>query len=148
MDPDRVDVDRQAQRPVAQQQHAAGERPYDVTIDCIDLHSFSYDAAYDAATRYIDVTEERPDGVFASNDTMAMACITAFRDAGLDVPGQISVVGYNDVATAAYFTPKLTTIRQDIHQAGRILVAKLMRILDGESPSSSIIRTEVIVRET
>jgi DNA-binding LacI/PurR family transcriptional regulator len=127
---------------------AADERHHDVKIDSIELHNFSYEAAYEAANRYLDVTELRPDGVFAFSDTGAMAFISAFRDAGMDVPGDVSVVGYNDIASAAYFTPPLTTIRQDIHQAGRVLVAKLMRILDGETPSSGVIKTELIARET
>ena len=127
---------------------AADSRPYDVRTDCIELHSFSYEAAFDAANRYLDVTEDRPDGIFAFSDTAAMAFISSFRDAGIDVPRDVSVVGYNDIQTAAYFTPRLTTIRQDIHQAGRVLVAKLMRILDGESPASAAIKTELIARET
>jgi len=129
-------------------QKAAKEKPYDVSTDCVDLHGFSYDAAYEAALRYLDITEDRPDGLFASNDTVAMAFISAFRDSGIKVPDDISVVGYNDIPTAAYFTPRLTTIRQDIYQAGRVLVAKLMRILDGESPGSALIKTEIIQRQT
>jgi DNA-binding LacI/PurR family transcriptional regulator len=122
--------------------------PHDITTDSIELHSFSYESAYRAADRYLSVGETQPDGVFAFNDTAAMAFICAFRDAGIRVPDDISVVGYNDIATAAYFTPKLTTIRQDIHQAGRVLVAKLMRMLDGETPASALIKTELIARET
>lgn len=129
-------------------QHAAREWPHEVKTDCIGLHSFSYESAYQAARRYLEVSETRPDGVFAFNDTAAMAFISAFRDAGLRVPEDVSLVGYNDIPTAAYFTPKLTTIRQDIHQAGRVLVAKLMRMLDGATPSSAVIKTELIVRET
>ncbi len=127
---------------------AADERPYDVRTDCIELHNFSYEAAYEAANRYLDVTENRPDAVFAFSDTVAMAFISALRNAGIKVPGDVSVVGYNDIASAAYFTPPLTTIRQDIHQAGRVLVAKLMRILDSEIPSSAVIKTELIARES
>lgn len=129
-------------------QRAANERPYEVSTDCIDLHSFSYAAAYEAAVRYLDVTERRPDGLFASNDTLAMAFISALRDSDIKVPEDLSVVGYNDIPTAAYFTPRLTTIRQDIYQAGRVLVAKLMRILDGETPGSALIKTELIARQT
>jgi DNA-binding LacI/PurR family transcriptional regulator len=127
---------------------AVTARNRDVKTDSIELHNFSYEAAHDAANHYLDVTELRPDGVFAFSDTAAMAFISAFREAGLQVPGDVAVVGYNDIPSAAYFTPRLTTIRQDIHQAGRVLVAKLMRILDGERPSSGVIRTELIVRET
>lgn len=119
-----------------------------VRTDTIELHNFSYEAAYDAANRYLDVSTERPDGIFAFSDTAAMAFISAFRDAGVQVPGEVSVVGYNDIPSAAYFTPRLTTIRQDIHQAGRVLVAKLMRILEGDLPRSEVIKTELIVRET
>ena len=129
-------------------QHAAREWPHDIKTDCIELHSFSYDSAYQAANRYLNVSDSRPDGIFAFNDTAAIAFISAFRDAGIRVPEDVSVVGYNDVDAAAYFTPKLTTIRQDIHQAGRVLVAKLMRILDGETPASAVIKTELIARET
>ncbi len=127
---------------------AADERNYEVKTDSIELHNFSYEAAYEAANRYLDVTEDRPDAVFAFSDTVAMAFISAFRNAGIAVPRDVSVVGYNDNQSAAYFTPPLTTIRQDIHQAGRVLVAKLLRILDGETPSSAVIKTELIVRET
>jgi len=77
-----------------------------------------------------------------------MAFIAAFRDAGIDVPRDISIVGYNDIPSAAYFYPPVTTIRQDIHQAGRVLVAKLMRILDGETPASALIKTQLIARGT
>ncbi|MFQ5608836.1 MAG: substrate-binding domain-containing protein, partial [Woeseiaceae bacterium] len=82
------------------------------------------------------------------NDTAAMAFISAFRSAGVRVPGDVAVVGYNDIPTAAYFVPRLTTIRQDIYQAGRVLVAKLARILDGEPADSALIRTELIERDT
>jgi DNA-binding LacI/PurR family transcriptional regulator len=77
-----------------------------------------------------------------------MAFITAYRDAGVSVPGDVSIIGYNDIPSAVYFSPPVTTIRQDIHQAGRVLVAKLMRILDGETPASALIKTELIVRGT
>lgn len=68
------------------------------------------------------------------------------RDAGIDVPGDVSVVGYNDIPSAEYFSPPITTIRQDTHQAGRVLAAKLMRIIEGETLKSAHIRTELIER--
>lgn len=129
-------------------QQAARDWPHEITTDCIGLHNFSYDAAYEAANRYLDVSDNQPDGIFAFSDTAAMAFISAFRDAGIRVPEDVSVIGYNDISTAAYFTPKLTTIRQDIHHAGRVLVAKLMRMLDGDTPASALIKTELIVRES
>ena len=117
-----------------------------IRFDDIELHGFSYDSAYDAATRYLDVIESRPDAIFTWNDTAAMAFVSAFREAGAEVPDDVSVVGYNDIPAAQYFSPPITTIRQDTHQAGRMLVAKLMRIIDGETPRSAQIRTELIRR--
>ncbi|MDH4109788.1 MAG: LacI family DNA-binding transcriptional regulator [Gammaproteobacteria bacterium] len=125
---------------------AIDESGQDILLDDIELHSFSYDSAYDAATRYLDAIEARPDAIFTWNDTAAMAFICAFREAGASVPGEVSVVGYNDIPAAQYFSPPVTTIRQDTHQAGRVLVAKLLRIIDGESPQSASIRTELIRR--
>ncbi len=122
--------------------------PYDTLFDDIELREFSYNAAYDAAIRYLDVIESRPDAIFAWNDTAAMAFISALRDAGVDVPGDVSVVGYNDIPAAQYFSPPITTIRQDTHQAGRVLAAKLLRIVDGETPKSALIRTELIRRDS
>ncbi|MDX1405729.1 MAG: LacI family DNA-binding transcriptional regulator [Woeseiaceae bacterium] len=112
------------------------------------LSNFSFESAFAAATNFLAATREPPDAVFAFSDTAAMAFIHAFRAAGLDVPGQVSVVGYNDIPSAAYFSPPVTTIRQDIYQAGRLLVSNLMRMLDGLPVRSSTIKTELIVRET
>ena len=119
-----------------------------IAVDDIELHSFSYGSAYDAAQRYLDLIESPPDAIFTWNDTAAMAFISVFRDASIDVPGDVSVVGYNDVPSAKYFSPPITTIRQDTFQAGRVLVAKLMRIVDGETPKSVHIRTELIERNS
>jgi DNA-binding LacI/PurR family transcriptional regulator len=126
----------------------ADEADEEIRFDDIELHGFSYDSAYDAATRYLDVIESRPDAIFTWNDTAAMAFISAFREAGASVPGDVSVVGYNDIPAAQYFSPPITTIRQDTHQAGRVLAAKLMRIIEGETPKSAQIRTELIERKS
>lgn len=129
-------------------QRVVDESDESIVIDEIELHGFGYASAFDAATRYLDVVATRPDAVFTFNDTAAMAFISAFRDAGINVPGDVSVVGYNDIPSAGYFSPRITTIRQDTHQAGRVLAAKLMRILDGETPRSALIKTELILRDS
>ncbi len=112
------------------------------------LSTFSFESAFEAATNFLAVTREPPDAVFAFSDTAAMAFIRAFREAGLDVPKAVSVVGYNDIPSAAFFSPPVTTIRQNIYQAGRLLVSNLMQMLDGLPAKSSTIKTELIVRET
>ncbi len=128
--------------------HAIGESGRDIVLDDVELHSFSYESAFDAAVRYLDGEETIPDAVFTWNDTAAMAFIAAFRNAGANAPDDVSFVGYNDIPEARYFHPPLTTIRQNPWQAGRMLAAKLLRIIDGETPRSATIRTELILRST
>lgn len=130
-------------------QHIAGSAPEPVAVDQIQLSSFSYESAYDIAIRYLDVVDDfRPDAIFTGNDTAAMAFISAFRSAGIRVPEDVSIVGYNDIPAAGYFSPPISTIRQDTHKAGRVLVSKLMRIIEGETPRSARIKTEFILRVT
>ncbi len=64
--------------------------------------------------------------VFAANDQMALGLMHAFRDIGLDVPGDVSVVGFDDIPEAAHFWPPLTTVRQDFAELGRQCVARLL----------------------
>lgn len=64
--------------------------------------------------------------VFSSNDQMALGLIHAFRSLGWDVPGDVSVVGFDDIPDAAHFWPPLTTVRQDFEELGRQCVARLL----------------------
>ncbi|MCS5734324.1 LacI family DNA-binding transcriptional regulator, partial [Herbiconiux daphne] len=64
--------------------------------------------------------------IFSSNDQMALGIVHAIHDAGLDVPGDISVVGFDDIPEAAHFWPPLTTVRQDFAELGRRAVALLI----------------------
>lgn len=65
--------------------------------------------------------------VFAANDQMALGLMHAFRDAGLDVPADVSVVGFDDVPEAAHYWPPLTTVQQDFQRLGRLCVERLLR---------------------
>lgn len=94
--------------------------------------------------RYRDFT-----AVFAANDQMALGLIHAFRDAALDVPRDVSVVGFDDIPEAAHFWPPLTTVRQDFAEIGRRAVALLLGELRGElSLNHDQILPELIVRES
>jgi DNA-binding LacI/PurR family transcriptional regulator len=67
--------------------------------------------------------------VFVANDQMALGVLRALYEAGMDVPGRISVVGFDDVPEAAYFTPPLTTVRQDFAEVGRCALQLLLEQL-------------------
>ena len=86
------------------------------------------------------------DGIVASSDLIALGAIRALRRAGLSVPHDVSVVGYDDMLLARLSTPALSTIRQDTYEAGRQLVS---RILDPASDNvSELLPTDLIVRES
>ena len=85
--------------------------------------------------------------VFAGNDQMALGFMHACRDAGLDVPGDISIVGFDDIPEAAHFPPPLTTVRQDFAEIGRRAVASLLAELHGSGDHHhEKITPELVVR--
>ncbi len=87
--------------------------------------------------------------VFAANDQMALGLLHAFREVGLDVPGDVSVVGFDDVPEASHFWPPLTTIRQDFVDLGRRAVALLVGEIEGRTDGThDQIRPELIVRDS
>jgi len=86
------------------------------------------------------------DGIVATSDLIALGAIRALRRAGLSVPSDVSVVGYDDMLLSRLSTPALSTIRQDTYEAGRKLVS---RILDPASDHvSEFLPTELVVRES
>lgn len=92
---------------------------------------------------------ERPTAVFSSNDQMALGLMHAFREAGLGVPEDVSIVGFDDLPDAAHFAPPLTTVRQDFPELGRRCVAHLLAQLDvavQEAPRTVV--PELIVRRS
>jgi DNA-binding LacI/PurR family transcriptional regulator len=105
----------------------------DVVVDLLPVPDMAFNAVHGAAAAWVR-THAAPDAVFAFSDTAAMAIISAFRDAGLHSPEHYALVGYNDIPPAAHFMPAITTIEQETHVAGAILVETLP--------------TRIIVRDT
>lgn len=86
--------------------------------------------------------------IFSSNDQMALGLLHAVRDEGLDVPRDISIVGFDDIPEAAHFWPPLTTVRQDFAELGRRCVDLLLGPVAGVGPSPATIEPELIVRSS
>jgi LacI family transcriptional regulator len=99
----------------------AGITPAD---ELIVRGDFSYRSGLAAAERLL-ARNPRPTAIFASNDDMAAAAIAAAHRAGLDVPSEISVCGYDDTAMATAIWPGLTTIRQPVAEMARCAVRLL-----------------------
>lgn len=88
------------------------------------------------------------DGIFAATDTLAALCLTELRAQGLAVPGDVRVVGFDDLPIARQTVPALTTVRQDIAAGAHGLVDLLLRRLAGESTESLVLPPELVLRET
>ncbi|SCG36045.1 LacI family DNA-binding transcriptional regulator [Micromonospora halophytica] len=89
------------------------------------------------------------DAVFAASDLMAHAALRTLREAGRRVPQDVAVIGFDDIETAAYTDPPLTTVRQPIVELGRALTRQLLRMTAGEAIDEALILpTELVLRES
>jgi DNA-binding LacI/PurR family transcriptional regulator len=103
------------------------------------------------ATLKLLVSRQPFTALLAFNDISAMGAIRALREAKLQVPNDVSVVGFDDIQSAAYQNPPLTTIRQPLREMGRIAAETLLRrIRNSESQSGGefMVEPELILRET
>ena len=87
--------------------------------------------------------------VFAANDSMAVGVVHALHERGLEVPGDVSVVGFDDVPEAPFLSPPLTTVRQDFHDLGARAFALLSAALRGDvPPATGTVVPELVVRRS
>lgn len=105
------------------------------------------DAAFETMKALIG-TRRRFDGVFAASDVIAISAIRAITSAGMRVPQDVAVVGFDDVAFAKHTNPPLTTIRQDLERGARLLVDLTFRRMAGEDTPSVTMPAELVVRES
>ncbi len=89
--------------------------------------------------------------IFCFNDIAAIGAIRALKDAGLAVPGDVSVVGFDDIQSAAYSTPSLTTVRQPLLEMGKRGAQVLLERIankEREYPTEIVMAPELVVRES
>jgi DNA-binding LacI/PurR family transcriptional regulator len=87
--------------------------------------------------------------IFVANDQMALGLLLAFAVADRSAPHDFHVVGFDDIPEAAYFTPPLTTVRQDFDRLGREAVDLLLRMIDGDLSEQHVaVQPELIVRHS
>jgi DNA-binding LacI/PurR family transcriptional regulator len=112
------------------------------------IGDWSADSGYELGRRLAaraDVT-----AVFASNDQMALGVLHALHEAGRSVPGDVSVVGYDDIPEAAHLLPPLTTVRTDFAEIGTRSLRLLLNRIDGveEPEAESLVPVELVVRRS
>jgi LacI family transcriptional regulator len=104
---------------------------------------------YSAATELLSLAQP-PSAIFASSDVAAFGVLGAARDAGLQVPRDLSVLGFDDIVEASYPGAALSTIRQPLREMGRVAVQRLMSLLaDPSQPAvRTVMETELVLRNT
>ena len=86
------------------------------------------------------------DAIFVVSDLLAMTAINALRERGRDTPGDVSVVGFDDITLASYFHPPLTTVHQAIEDAGSAMVESLLAQIEGEAAPPRLLATRLVGR--
>lgn len=102
----------------------------------VDGH-FAYRSAFDAATKLFN-SPGRPDAIFCANDIMALATIDAAKKAGIRVPDDIAIIGFDDIPMAAWQSYRLTTVRQRIHLMIRETLDMIEQITNDPAMSGSV----------
>ena len=103
------------------------------------------------ATRRLLGHPNRPTAIFCANDEMAMGCMHAIKSAGLSIPNDVSVVGFDDIRYAAILDPPLTTIHQPAHLIGERVMRRLFReIEEGRSVNTEpeIVPHKLVIRDS
>ena len=120
---------------------------YKFTISEIKNAGFSFRDSYELISHYID-HNPAPDGIFAYSDTAAIAAIKIMNDLSLTPLEDYSLIGYNDISQASYFSPPLTTVKQDTFLAGEVIVEKYIDLIDGKPAKSTVLPTKITIRQT
>jgi LacI family transcriptional regulator len=128
-------------------QRALGEHGLRLSPDAIVVEENSADGGYRAAQALISA-QERVTAVFCYDDVMAIGAIRAFQEHRMQVPGDIAVVGYDDIPLAAHVSPPLTTVRQAIETMGIRAMQMLIKLMEKEDVGEKeiILQPELIVR--
>lgn len=115
-------------------------------IDC----DFNETRAYEEVKRiFSEEGTKKPTGIFAANDVMAIGAMNALRDLGIDIPGEVSVIGFDDIPMSKYLTPGLTTMRCSFGIIASTCVDSLLKLIEGNPVQNHIeLPTEYIERGT
>lgn len=112
--------------------------------------NFTEISGYEAARRIIAL-EDRPTAIFAFNDSMAIGAIKAIREAGLRIPTDISICGFDDIPVAKYISPSLTSVHVPISELGAMAINRIfdrLKTRTKESSAHDFVPTTISVRSS
>jgi LacI family transcriptional regulator len=123
--------------------------------DSIEIGDYTTETAAFCARKLLS-RPDRPTAIFAANDMSAMGVYQAARELGLHIPGDLSVMGFDNLHEAAYLDPPLTTIDQFIEKMGTLATEMLVKLMEGESlpinPAEKFnlyqIPTQLVIRDS
>ena len=123
---------------------AAGLTPDpELLVSAVTTEAAGYAAAQDLLRRGVPF-----DAVFAGCDLIAIGAMRAFAEAGRDIPGDLAIVGFDDIPHAALAHPPLTTIAQDAAEAGQMLVEALIAKINGQPVQNALLTPRLVVRQS
>jgi LacI family transcriptional regulator len=122
---------------------------YQVRPDYVQSGDFQLESAYEGAKRLLAL-EDPPDAIACAADVAAVGAIKAIQEAGLRVPEDIAVTGFDDADWAARLAPPLTTVRQPAKEMGRAAVESVVAMIEDPAldPPTVLLPGELIVRES
>jgi DNA-binding LacI/PurR family transcriptional regulator len=123
---------------------------HDIPLESSLVHTatFTPETGRLAMLRLLELPE-RPTAVFAASDVIAIGAISAIHAAGLEIPDDMAVVGFDDIFLAGYVRPPLTTIRVPAYGLGWTAAETLLALIEGEGDvTSTILETELVVRQS
>jgi DNA-binding LacI/PurR family transcriptional regulator len=112
-------------------------------VDAITMEQSGYEAACELLSR-----GEAFDAIVAASDLIAIGALRALQERRIDVPGTVSVVGFDDIPAASLANPPLTTVMQDTRLAGETLVDSLLRSVHGEPAENKVLPTRLVIRRS
>jgi DNA-binding LacI/PurR family transcriptional regulator len=124
-------------------QDAAIEESNDLQVDAFTTEQSGYDAACSLLDRGAPF-----DGIFCASDLIAIGAMSALQERNLRVPDDVAVAGFDDIPTARFANPSLTTVHQDTKVAATLLVDSLLASIRGEAAESRSIAPSLVIRQS
>ena len=101
-----------------------------------------------AAARSLLTETPRPTAIVAMSDQLALGAIRGAHELGLEVPGDLSVGGFDDIPEAARSQPPLTTVRQPLVDKGLLAGDRLFKLIDGSEPPDAVLPVQLVARDS
>lgn len=108
---------------------------------------YTEESGYQAACQLIDSAQPF-DAICAACDLIAVGAMRALQEHSINIPEQVALVGFDDIAIASFTFPPLTTVKQDTKLAGELLVETLLMLIHGDEAKTTLIPPELVIRKS